>query len=87
MATLGWSVKVSTEFTNTPSFTQRLTRSRSPNAAFTWASTLMAHSRAAALPSSTFMSRPTTPTCFRPSGAEVICPDTNSRFPLVTVGT
>src|SRR3546814_10047728 len=51
--TFGWSVKSPVEFTKPVSFTTRCTRSRSPpQAAFTWATMLMAQSLAAACPSS-----------------------------------
>src|SRR5580698_8871660 len=85
LPTSGCWVKSGVAFTNTPSLTQRLTRSRSPpQAAFSCAKRLTAQSLAAALPSSIDMSAPSLPTNLRPSGAIVTWPEMKTRLPLTT---
>src|SRR5215472_2923546 len=68
LPTSGCWVKSGVALTNTPSFTQRRTRSRSPpQAAFNCARRLTAQSLAAAFPSSREISAPSLPTYLRPS--------------------
>src|SRR5579872_4764606 len=61
LSTFGPSRKSGVELTNPPSRTTRTTLSRSPSAAFTWASRLMAQPRAAALPCSIATPPPSLP--------------------------
>src|ERR1700722_15835782 len=86
--TCGWSVKSGVELTKPTSLTQRTTRSRSsPSAAFTCVNRLRPHSRAACLPSSSEISRPSLPMKrFSPCQWQS-WPETNSKPPVRTVGT
>ena len=59
--TAGSAVKPGAPLMKPPRRTQRLILSRSPSAAFAWASTFRSASRAAAAPSSGLTSPPTLP--------------------------
>src|SRR5471030_969786 len=70
--------------TNTPTFRQRTTRSRSPpHALLSCASRLMAQSCAAAWPASSGMSTPSLPTYFKAPSAMGIWPERKTRLPLM----
>jgi hypothetical protein len=85
--TFGPSRKPGAEFTKPPSRTTRATLSRSPTAALTWASRLIAQARAAFCPSSTETPAPSWPLATSLPSSRQIWPDTMSKLPVRTKGT
>src|SRR5690606_13589866 len=81
LITSGWSVNSGVELTKPASLTTRVTRSSEPSAARACASSARPQARAASAPSSAARSAPRRPL------AGLICPETNSRLPVITKGT
>jgi hypothetical protein len=79
--------EIGREATKTVIFTRRRTSSRSPSAAFAWASTLTAHSLAASRPAAVSRSRPRSPVAASLPSFSGSCPAVNRRSPLRMNGT
>src|SRR5262249_25827044 len=83
--TFGPSTNFGSELMKPPRRTTRVTFSRSPSAAFTWASTLMAQARAAFWPSSVETPAPSLPVATSlPSAPRQSWPETTSSRPVRT---